>query len=198
MIESTLTLKESLQYLQNEIPGKEDAYLMLLIEGIEKLSDKPIFDSRKDIFHQLLEDRTGTWHLYFSKREIYYRSIIQIWPTYFFHQIEKQIQTTNTFDAYVKIYRLSGFGTFLSNTKTLAGLYQAILPDWDSCFEDWVIGNTRILLPYTPLSKKELEVGIRKVINQIVVDPAKYHSNLDELVTLVRRQYQLALTEQNR
>ena len=198
MTEGTLTQQTSISYLQHELPGIEEAYLRLLLEGVQNLSKRPIFTSKKEVFHQLLTSNSGDWHQYFNQRKIYYRSILQIWPTYFLHEVEVAIRTAKSFEDYVEIYRQSGFGIFLSNTKTLSGLYPEILPDWETCYQSWISGTTRLLRPYSAISKERLETTIRNAVNQVIVDPEKFHSDLDKLTKLVRRHYQLALTEQKR
>ena len=185
-----------LDFLKNEFPGNDVEYFQLLLTGIEQLSSGTLFTSDENLFHQLAKDQTGNWHAYFNKREVYYRDVFQVWPTIFLYTIDRKIAITGSFEDYIEIYRKSGFGLFLLNTKTLSALYDGLISDWDNCYLNWIKGNRRIISPYTPLAKKELENAIRKATNQVIVDPEKYHGDQIEFSQLIKRHYQLALTEQ--
>lgn len=188
----------TVKFLKKEFPGTEEGYFNLLLIGIDKIRSRPIFNSEESFIQQLLEDKTGTWHLYFNKREVYFRAIIQVWPTVFLYDMERQLAKAKTYDEYLDTYRESGFGIFLSNTKSLIALYKGLTTDWDECYSSWISGNTRIILPYTPLSEDHLQNGIRNATNQVIVNPDQYHNDADAFAKLIKRQYQLALTEQKR
>lgn len=188
----------TINFLNREFPGTEQEYFELLLKGINKFSKGPLFQSDSSLFHQLATDDTGSWHLHFKGKEVYYRAILQLWPTVFFFNTERLVTSSKSFDDYLTIYFESGCGLFLANTKMLTTLYEGLVADWNSCYSSWINGNTRILLPYTPLDPEKLEMGIRNTSNQIIVNPDKYHGDISELSHLIKRQYQLALTEQNR
>lgn len=186
-----------LEFLQREFPNFEEAYFDCILTGISRLSKKVKSNGSAYYIDVLRGETDAKWHRYFNQREVYFRAIIKYWPSIILFEINRKIASADKLDNYLEIYRESHFGTFLSNTKALVMGFEELQPDWNSCYEGWINGNARILEPYADLIENNLDHAIRQIVNEVVVSPHKYHSSLATFRQLVKRQYQLSLSEQN-
>ncbi len=188
----------TLQFLKNEFPTLEESYLQLLYSGIVNLTKSPFNDKTESQLDRYISAIDESWHFHFKHRETYFREILKLWPTVLLFQTEEQLKSVKSFDEYLEVYRKSRFGVFLANTKMLTSIYSDLKQDWGMCFSSWITGSSRILYPYSGLSIEVVQHGIRQVINEVILHTDKYHNEPEEFKRLIKRYYQLMLTEQNR
>ena len=187
------------QILKKEFPDRNDCYYKLLVNSIEELSQIQFLlnddDQKKG---SSKSDDEEPWRCSFNEITSYYQEMLRVWPIIKLISIEEELKNAHGFNASLKVYRKSHFGGFLANAKMLTSIYQELLTTWDQCYVQWIIGNTKLLYPFIGLSKKVTKKGVRQVVNEVILHPEKYHQNKKEFKKLVKRQYQLMLTEQNR
>lgn len=188
---------QTMQFLKQEFPNIEESYFQVLLQGIVQLTENRITENVESRFDRLISVGNQDWHLYFKKREDYLIDLLKIWPTVTLFQIENQLSRKNSFDESLAVYQQSGFGVYLANTKMISRIYKDIRIEWEKCFESWEAGNIRIIHPVSGLSIESLRKGIRQVLNEIILRPMKYHEEKDEFRRIIKRHYQLILTEQN-
>lgn len=185
------------QYLINEFPDIEEEWLHLLVHGISILTEVQLDRKISHKLEQHLFVDNDSWKLYFNHREDYLRNIFKIWPLIKLFQIEEQLESMTSFDGYLKVYQNAKFGTILANTKMLSNIYPVVESDWSLSYNSWISGSSRILYQFAGLSIEATRNGIRDVVNEVVLHSEKYHNNHTMFKKLVKRQYQLSLTEQN-
>ena len=185
--------------LRTEFPDRKDCYYKLLVNSIEALSQIQILldddDQKKG---SSKSDDEEPWRCSFNEITFYYQEMLRVWPIIKLISIEAKLKNVHGFEASLKIYRKSQFGAFLANAKMLTSIHLEIQTDWDQCYAQWIIGNTKLLQPYSGLSKKVTKKGVRQIVNEVILHPEKYHEHKKEFKKLVKRQYQLILTERNR
>jgi hypothetical protein len=185
------------QYILKEFPNIEEECLRVLMDGILKLSETQFNKNIDDKIDHFIPVSYESWHLYYSCNENYFSDILKIWPSIKLFQLEKQIGLATSFDDFLSTYEQSDFGVFLANTKMLASIYPVLMLEWDSCYSSWISGSARILHQLAGLSLTTTQLGIRDLVNEAILHPEKYHNNPDLFKSIVKRQYQLSLTEQN-
>ena len=188
---------QTMQFLKQEFPDVEENYFQVLLLGIVQLTENRITENVESRFDRLISIGSQDWHLYFKRREDYLKELLKIWPTVALFQIENQLSNQNSFDECLAVYQQSDFGIYMANTKMISGIYRDVRMEWDRCFESWIAGNVIIIHPVSGLSVESLKKGIRHVINEIILQPGKYHKEQGEFRKMIKRQYQLTLTEQN-
>ena len=188
------------QILKKQFPDRKDCYYDIVVNGIEELSQIQILSDEKEdqINGSSKSDEEEPWSCAFNQINEYYKEILRVWPIIKLIKIEAALKNANGFDASLKVYQKSQFGVFLANTKMRTSIYQELQTDWDQCYTQWIIGTTKLLHPFTALSKKRTKKGIRQIVDEVILHPAKYYEHKKEFKKLVKRQYQLMLTEQNR
>ena len=188
---------QTMQFLKQEFPDIEEVYFQILLQGIARLTHSKAPENTMSRFDQLIPIVEQEWHLYFKRREYYLRELLKIWPTVALFQIENQLSKEKSFDQCLDAYQQSHFGIFLANTKMFTSIYLDTRMEWEKCYESWIAGNVRIIHPVSGLGMELLRLGIRKILNEMVFQPEKYHSDSDEFRKMIKRHYQLMLTEQN-
>jgi hypothetical protein len=188
---------QTMQFLKKEFPDIEESYFQVLIQGIVQLKKNPNGEKGESRLDRLISIKDEDWNLYFKKREDYLRELLKIWPTVFLFQIENQLLKKKSFDECLDAYQQSHFGYFLANMKMVSSIYKDLRQEWEKCYESWISGNVRIIHPVSVLSIELLRQGIRQVLNEIILKPDIYHKDKDEFRKMIKRQYQLMLTEQN-
>lgn len=189
--------QSTLRFLQNEFPYFDEAYFECIMTGIASLSQSIENQEEAGLVESLRGETDSNWHRYFDRREVYYRAILKIWPSIKLFEVQRKMISAGVLDDYLDIYLETQFGFFFSNTKALIMGYNELNSEWDTCYDSWIKGNLRILSPYADLIDNNLNQALRKTVNDIIVSPNKYQSNLADFRRLVKRQYKLALTEQN-
>ena len=187
-----------LKYLMKEFPDIEEDCLQLLVRGTSNLTEEQLDKKIGYKLDQYIPVDDESWHLYFKHREDCLSDIFKLWPSIILFQIEEQLNRAKSFDDYLQAYQYSNFGIFLANTKMLSSVYPALLSDWTRCYNSFISGSARILHQWAGLSLTKTRDGIRAVVNEVVLYPGKYHQNDELFKKLIKRQYQLSLTEQNR
>ncbi len=186
-----------IQILSQEFPEMDEGCLQLLLHGIAKLTKSNIIEASGSQSDQYIPIIDESWHLGFASREVYYREMLKIWPIVLITQVKEESKDKSSFDDYLEVYRDSGFGIFLSNTKMLTSIYPGLKSDWEGCYDTWIAENTRILSTYSGLSFEETQHGIGQANNEIILHPEKYHNDPGLFKKLIKRHYRLMLTEHN-
>lgn len=187
-----------LQYLMKEFPTIEEDCLQLLMSGISNLTEAQLDEYIGNNLDYYIPANNESWHLYLNRNEDYLRDILKIWPSAKLFLIDEQLDMAKSFDDFLRTYESSSFGIFLANTKMLSSIYPVLISDWDRCYNSWISGSARILYQLAGVSLEATRNGIREVVNEVVLHSEKFHNNHELFKKLVKRQYQLSLTEQNR
>jgi hypothetical protein len=187
-----------LQYLMKEFPDFEETSLQLLMNGISNLTEVRADNKNAKTFEDYIFINNESWHLYFSNREDYIRDILKIWPSVILFLVDEQLDMKSSLVDKLRTYEGSGFGIFLANTRMLSVIYPELISDWDICYNSFISSSARILYQLAGLSLEEARDGIRLVVNEVVLHAEKYHNSHELFKKLIKRQYQLSLTERNR
>jgi hypothetical protein len=187
-----------LQHLMKEFPDLEETCLQLLMNGISNLTEVQADGKINKEFEYYIAANNESWDLHFSNREDYLRNILMVWPSIKLFLIDEKLDMAKSLADYLRTYEGSSFGIFLANTRMLSSIYPELTSDWLLCYNSLISGSARSLYQLAGLPLEETRDGIREVVNEVVLHAEKYHNNHELFKKLIKRQYQLSLTEQNR
>lgn len=188
---------QTVDLLKNLFPGQKESYYEVLARGIKDLSKINIGENSPNKIGHIHPIESNHWKRHFKKLEFYYKELCSIWPVFTITRITEELIKARNFDQYLNVYRRTQFGFFLANTKTLVSLHSEFANDWSFCYESWIGANTSVIHAYTGLSWNMTNSGVRLIVNEVILKPDIYHQIPEEFKHLVKRQYQLLLTEQN-
>lgn len=190
-------MQQTLELLKITFPGQNKAYYKILAQGLHDLSEiyeKKNIHLKIGVIHPI---DSNHWNTIFKEKEQYIKEIFRIWPDFIMAKVKEGLKKVENFDQCIMVYRDTKFGTFLANTKILVSQHAELAEDWNTCYTSWISQNSRLIHPYVGLSENMTEQGVRLIVNEVILQPDKYHQFPEELKRLIKRQYQLLLTEQN-
>lgn len=182
-------------FLKKSFPGKNHHYYEVIENGINFLSGNKIFKEDQKVLGQSFQYKDESWQVSFDTREEFLGEVLKDWAVASLIHLKRSLKKSDGLDEYLDVYYNSKFGYFLANTKTLTKMHLDLNNLWNSCYDYWIAGNVKILQPSLGLTYDKTQHGLKQLVNEVILNPEVYHNDKEKLKKMVKRQYQLMLTD---